>query len=277
MFCNFSLCNTRKLILDQNPHSDSGFIFSRLTNTIHFLIQNILTMSMKILVLIPFFILLMVQLNAQDLQSPIPFISQEATSFIFLKNGKMEEGKIKSTESINRLIYSIEIQSPDGRLHSILTEDMRCMYVTSQNSTFISKSKSRHSWDREYKEYILDKNLIDQGYAFFENVEIEIGKEQVMALMQLLNPTAYNLFKVYEDPQINAPITTRSEAREGRIKTNSYYIKNKYNPLILLEKEQYHTYFSSVLAKCIEVKNKYPNIQWKDIGKHIYDYSNCLQ
>lgn len=246
-------------------------------NNTHFLSYNNLKMSFRNLFIIPFILLLLGQLNAQNLQEPIPYITQDNSSFIFLRNGKTIEGKIIETKNTEGFLLGLTVELSDGSVSAFEASDMRCMYISTNSSFINNAAEIGHYWDTEYKEYFIDQNFIDNGFTFFESIEVDIQDEEVMVLMQLLNPKTDGSIRVYEDPLINSTLVLEHIDSGLRDNTMSYYLKSGNTDLQLIEMGDYHFLFHQLWGDCINVVKKYPTILWKDMARHIEDYTHFAQ
>lgn len=224
---------------------------------------------------LPVLVLLMVQVNAQNLQVPIPHISSDNNSIIFLRNGKMVEGKIIETEIIAGYFQGFLIELPDGSISTFRATDLRCMYVSKGNGS--NGNEIDHYWDAEYREYFIDQKIIDTGYSFFESIEVDFQDDEVMILVQLLNPKSDGFIRVYENPIINTPLVLDQLYNGSRDNNISYFLKYGNKKIQLIEKGDYHFLFHKFWGECINVVKKYPTIYWKDIARHIEDYVHCEQ
>jgi hypothetical protein len=151
------------------------------------------------------------------------------------------------------------------------------MYVSTESSYINNTAEIGHYWDVEYKEYYIDQNYINNGYSFFESVEVDIQDEEVMVLLQLLNPKSDGSIRVYENPLTNSPLVLEHLYTGLRDNTMSYYLKGGNTDLRLIEMGDYHFLFHQLWGDCINVVKKYPAILWKDMARHIEDYTHCAQ
>ena len=238
---------------------------------------NLLNMSLNDLLIVLLVVFFSVPLKAQQLPTPIQYISQENNSFIFLRNGETLEGIITETQTLEGYFNGLEIITKDGEVHDLLAIEVKCMYLPTMNSNLPIGPVNSHHWDPEYKEYMIDKNFIDNGYAFLESIEAEILDKEVMVFMQLLNPATEWGIKIYEDPLINIPLSIIKTSRAMRNNTDSYYVKKGNTSPQLIEISEYETQFHDLWGACYLVVENYPTIIWQDLLKHMEDFANCAQ
>jgi hypothetical protein len=126
----------------------------------------------------------------------------------------------------------------------------------------------------------LNQALIEEGYAYFETVEVILKKKKQTALMQLLNPAYADKIRVYHDPwaQEQAGLTM------GGIKVagggdKSFYVKVADKAAFKLEKKNYDESFAELFGSCKSfVKDNNKDPKWNDFEKHVYDFSKaCVE
>ena len=95
-------------------------------------------------------------------------------------------------------------------------------------------------------------------------------------MMQLLNPSFCNAVKVYHDPYSKEPIMVDNNGFPLQGNAKSYFIKvGDDDVAIKLMAKKYSKDFNPLWNDCNNVINKYRNIKWMDLEKHILEYSRC--
>jgi len=118
--------------------------------------------------------------------------------------------------------------------------------------------------------------VINEGYGYFENTEVEFGGKAQTLMMQLVNPSSANKIKVYFDPMAMetmsvgiGPISTGGIDR-------SYYIKTSEGPAFKISKANINKVFKDIFADCpslLKEIGKKPT--WKEFDEYVFKHANC--
>jgi hypothetical protein len=150
------------------------------------------------------------------------------------------------------------------------------MYLPPTGLDNLSKQMDFLGDVKKWNDEKLDQDLLNQGYVYFENSKVMIGKKSTTMQMQLLNPGFSKNVKIYHDPfaKETASIGVAGVKVAGGDE-KSYYIKTGDDAAYKLEKKNYSKEFKGLWGKCDEVIKKYPEIKWSELTKHVTDYTEC--
>tara|TARA_B110000503_G_C7114550_1_gene399710 strand:- start:22 stop:495 length:474 start_codon:yes stop_codon:yes gene_type:complete len=121
-----------------------------------------------------------------------------------------------------------------------------------------------------------DTALLGDGYVFFEKSLTQIKKNTETLVLQLLNPSFAGKIKVYHDPfaKETMSVGVAGITVAGGL-DKSYYVKtNKDEAAWRLYKKDYKEQFEQLFGDKPEFVDKYKDsLNWSDLEKHIYEYS----
>ncbi len=215
---------------------------------------------------------------AQELVEPAGIPSRKKISYVTLKNGTEIQGKIKKFDQNKRfMIEGVSIVDEKGKETYYKPEDIQFMYLPQREIEKLSKEVNKLHDATKWKEEKLNHELIKEGYAYYESSKVIYKEEEVMLLMQLLNPSFCSSVKLYSDPR--SKVTTG--VGYGGIKVSggdlkSYFIKFGDEPAFQLEKSDYKKMVPKIYAKCDKLV-KLKDINWLDLTKHIKQYTECIK
>ena len=128
-------------------------------------------------------------------------------------------------------------------------------------------------WDNKE----IDQSKVADGYIYFEQAEVQVKKEKLTLMMQLLNPSFSSKIKVYHDPYANetASVGIGGFTMAGG-DDKSYYVAVRNQTAIKLMKKNYDEDFNKVFGFCTPLKNKFEKIKWSEFEGHVYEHNqNC--
>jgi hypothetical protein len=203
--------------------------------------------------------------------------SHQDLDFITFKNGSVIIGTMKDTDRKKGLIEHITIEDSLGRSTEYAASDIRSMYLApSAYGNLIRASEvvtDAHKWDPE----IVNQELINKGYVYFENIKTDIKNAQSELMMQLINPSFCDRVKVFADPksQESGGLSMGGIQVTGG-EDKSYYVHIDDQPVALrLYKKDYKDLFKELWSDCPSLFMKYPKPDWDDLIDHILEYNKC--
>ena len=230
----------------------------------------------KKLCLMALTLILGVNVNAQQLLSPSYGFSKKKTSYVTLENGVEIKGTVSNIKYKKGLIKQIKIEDGTGTKHKLKPNAVKFMYVYPSGLDQIRKALDVTSNVQKWNNEKLDQDILNQGYVYFETVNVKIKKKTRPMLMQLLNPTFSKKVKIYDDPFAKKTMALGVAGVNivgGNAK--SYYVKLDSDPAAYkLEKKRYKKEFAILWNKCSAL-TKTTNIDWSDLAKHVIEYTEC--
>ncbi len=223
--------------------------------------------------LILFFLVLIGNLPAQQLQQPLEEIPFSNKGYVLLKSGEVVEGTIRSTTS-GRGINQIKIEDAQGIKHTLRAEEIQEFAVAMNGAVRLQYFSERGSSVKK----LLSKDqptAMPSDFIVYRNTSINGERE---LLLQLLNPDFDAVFEVYFDP-----FARKTTALEGELitwtgdKHRAYFISKHGGPLLKVKKGNYKKVFSALFSDCGNMAGlKKPKLS--DLENHLLYYqSNCLK
>lgn len=213
---------------------------------------------------------------AQQLVSPSFSFSHKKTSHITLTDGTEIQGILKDIDRKDGLIKFVKINDNSGTKHKLKAESIKFMYLPPSGLDNLNKKLDFLTDAQKWNDEKLDQDLLNQGYAYFENTQVKIKKKEFTLLMQLLNPGFSKKVKVYHDPlaKKTASVGVGGLTVAGGL-AKSYYLKTDEGPASIYEKKDYKKEFNTLWNKCNKVVSKYTDIKWSELVNHIVDFTEC--
>ena len=232
----------------------------------------------KKLVFLMLFAITITSVDAQQLLTPSFTYSHKKPSFITLTDGKVIKGIIDDVDRKKGLIEEVKIVDSLGTKHKLKAESIQYMYLPPSGYDNLTKAMDFMSDAQKWNDEKLDQDLLNQGYAYFENAKVQIKKTEMVLLMQLLNPSFSKKVKVYHDPLADETMSVGvgGVAVAGG-DAKSYFIKVDDKTAYKLEKKEYKKEFPILWKDCDKVITTYTEIKWSELTKHIVDFSECAQ
>jgi len=217
-----------------------------------------------------------INLHAQQLLSPSFSFSKKKTSYVTLENGNEIKGTLTGIKYKKGLIKLISIEDGTGTKHKLKPSSVKFMYLPPSGLDKLSKAMDFGSDIQKWNNEKLNQDFLNQGYVYFETVNVKIKKKTAPMLMQLLNPTFSKKVKIYHDPvaKETASVGVGGVKVAGGI-AKSYYIKLDSDPAAYkIEKKRYKKEFKPLWNKCNSLA-AVSDINWKDLVDHVIKYTEC--
>lgn len=230
----------------------------------------------KIFSYVIFIMAIVANVDAQQLLSPSFAFSHKKTSYVTLTDGTEIKGVLDDIDRKKGLIEYVKIEDGTGKKHKLKAASVKWMYLPPTGLDNLSKQMDFLGDVKKWNDEKLDQDLLNQGYVYFENSKVMIGKKSTTMQMQLLNPGFSKVVKIYHDPfaKETASVGVAGVKVAGGDE-KSYYIKSGDDAAYKLEKKNYTKEFKGLWGKCDEVVKKYPEIKWSQLTKHVTDYTEC--
>lgn len=214
---------------------------------------------------------------SQSLLTPSRAFSHQKPSTITLTDGSEIKGTIGDIDRKKGLIAFIKIEDQSGKKHKLKPEQVKYMYLPPSGLDNLGKAMDFLTDAKKWNDEKLDQDLLNQGYAYFENAKVKMGKKETTMLMQLLNPGFSKVVKVYHDPLAKETMAMGVggiNVAGGDAK--SYFIKLGEAPAYKLEKKNYDKEFAKLWGSCDNLKTS-TDKKWLNLTKHIIQYSECAK
>ena len=155
---------------------------------------------MKTTLIVTVIILITSNLSAQQLLSPSFRFSKKEISYVRLENGTEVKGTLNDIDRKKGLIKFIKIEDGTGTVHKLKPSAVKYMYAMPSGFDKAMKALDMIKDVQKWNDEKLNQDLVNQGYVYFETVNVKVKKKEMPLLMQLLNPTFSKSVKVYHDP-----------------------------------------------------------------------------
>ena len=211
----------------------------------------------------------------QNLLNPFNGISSKKMSYIHMQDGSEVKGNIKKLDRKKGLIEEVKIKTEDGNKKTLETEKISHMYLPQSGLDKLGKALDFMNDATQWNNDDYNQTLLGDGYALYEQSEVQIKKKKRTLVMQLLNPHFGNKIKIYHDPfasETMAPSVGGVKIAGGDDK--SYYISVNGGTAYKLQKKNYKEEFKKLFGDNKEVMAKYGEaIRWKDFAEAVFEYS----
>lgn len=229
-------------------------------------------------ILLIFLAILFAKAGAQQLLSPSSTFSHKKTAYVTLNDGKEIKGNLQDLDRKKGLIKLVKIEDDNGKKLKLKPASIKYMYLPPSGLDKLSKATEFLTNVQKWNDEKLDQDLLNQGYVYFESTNVKIKKKEMMMLMQLLNPTFSKIVKVYDDPMAKKTMSVGvGNVKVAGGNAKSYFIKVGDGAAYKLEKKDYKKEFVPLWKKCDNVIQKYQDVKWNELTKHIIDYTECMQ
>jgi hypothetical protein len=195
-----------------------------------------------------------------------------------MKDGTVLTGTIKDLDRKKGLIEEIKLDVDGGKRMKLDPEDIAFAYLPPTDASKLNRALENINEVNNWGRQDLDADIINQGYSYFEQMEVRIKKNKTETLlMQLMNPSFSGNVNVYHDPYAGE---TTSVGIGGFDLTGglakSYYIKIGDAVAYRVKKKEYNSECKLIFAGCDAVLADEDMGVWREFARHVYEYSqNC--
>lgn len=222
-----------------------------------------------------FLIVCLLQVSAQQFITPSTSFSKKKTAYVTLKNGNEVKGEVSSFKWKKGMFKGVVIIDETGKKVKLAAKDIDNMYLPPSGLDKYVKATSFLADAQKWNNDKLEQDFLNQGYVYFENVDVKIKKKVHTLLMQVLNPDFSKSVAVYHVPggKETAKVSIGGLNVAGG-NAKSYYVKlDGQKTAFLLTKSGYKKEFKQIWKKCPAVTQKYKDAKWNDLAKHIVEYT----
>jgi hypothetical protein len=215
---------------------------------------------------------------AQNFLEPIESFSRNKPCYITLQNGEEIVAEYRSSKSKKGLILKLWVDDGNDKKKELEATDIQFMYLPVSGWEKFNKAMELDATKLK-DDSSLNQALIEEGYAYFETVEVMVKKKKQTALMQLLNPAYAEKIRVYHDPwaneQAGLSVSGIQVAGGG---DKSFYVKIGDKTAFKLAKKNYDESFAELFGSCKSFVKDIKDPKWNDFEKHVYDFSkDCVE
>ncbi|MDH5398859.1 MAG: hypothetical protein OEX02_11975 [Cyclobacteriaceae bacterium] len=231
---------------------------------------------MKKLTVIVFVFTIISNLSAQQLLSPSFRFSKKDISYVTLENGTEVKGTLNDIDRKKGLIKLIKIEDGTGTVHKLKPGAVKYMYAMPSGFDKAMKAVNFLTDAQKWNNEKLSQDLLDQGYVYFETVNVKIKKKTMPMMMQLLNPTFSKSVKVYHDPfaKETVGVGVGGVTVAGGLAKSYYMMLDSDNAAYKIEKKQYKKSFPALWDKCSSLSQQ-SDINWNEFTDHVIGYTEC--
>ncbi len=223
-------------------------------------------------------VVLILPLSAQDLLTGYRMYSYKKKAYVQRADGKNLEGTLKKLKRKKGLIQLVVIEEASGKSYELEPDQIHHMYLAPAGfekfAESLDETTNLTKWDRED----VDSDLIKEGYAYFEQAQVDVKGKSMVLLMQLLNPGFSQKLRVYFDPLAQETGRTSVGAfTVGGGLDKSYYLMRPDGEAFRMKKKDYKKGFEDFYADCPSLLDTYPTPDWRDFAKHVFYYGQHCQ
>ncbi|MCF8246528.1 MAG: hypothetical protein K9J37_15355 [Saprospiraceae bacterium] len=229
--------------------------------------------STKISLFMALLVLATASLHAQQFLAPSFTYSGKKIAYLTMMDGTEKQVYVKSIDRKKGLIEEIKIEDEAGKKSKLKPEQIKHMYLPQSGWDKMSKGLDKAFDVQKWEDESLDPNKFAEGYVYFEQAEVQVKKQKMTMLMQLLNPAFCNKIKVYHDPYASesASVGIGGMTLAGG-DDKSYYVSVRNKTAFKLMKKNYDEEYSKVFGLCTPMKNKFEKVKWSDFNEHVYEH-----
>ncbi|MEK7257807.1 MAG: hypothetical protein AAB316_23825 [Bacteroidota bacterium] len=218
-------------------------------------------------------------LDAQKFLEPSYTFSEKKVSYLTMDDGTEMEVYVRSFKREKGLIEEIKVENKEGKKVKIKPEEIKFMYLPQSGWDKFTKAydflTDAQKWDNKE----IDQGRVAEGYIYFEKATVQVKKEKMTLMMQLLNPSFCSKMRVYHDPfaKETASLGIGGITVAGG-DDKSYYVAAGGDPAYKLMKKNYEEEFPKLFGKCDSVKKKFgKDVRWGDFEVHVYEQSSACK
>ena len=213
--------------------------------------------------------------NAQSFSPAFESFSGGKVSYVNLVDGTKLEGTIDDLDRKKGLIEEITLVDASGKKYKLKPEQIRDMYLPPSNFARFNEVSDMAGEASRWGNGSVNKDIVSQGYAYFENSKVFVKKDERVMMVQLINPASSGNIRVYSDP------FAKETAGIGFAGVNvvggddkSYYVKVGDKTAFRLYKKDYEDEFKNIFAGCQPVLDAFgKDIVWTQFAKAVAMYS----
>jgi hypothetical protein len=191
--------------------------------------------------------------------------SCKETAYFTLDDGTELKGHLKKVKRRRGLVKAVKMKDEQGKRNRLKAAFIQQMYLPKSKYAPVIKTTNLTNCDSE-----LNRQLLADGYTYFEQANLQIRKKSKGQLLQLLNPGESAKVKVYLNPKTKAYYRIGYGSANYAKAPKSYFVqKDKDETAQLLKKGKYKKQSKEFWPAGTDSK-----ANWKDLQKHIAAYNN---
>lgn len=232
---------------------------------------------MKFSTILAVVLLAISSLQAQDFLEPSFNFSGKKIAYLTMMDGTEQEVYVKSIDRKKGLIEELKVEDQDGKKSKIKPEQIKHMYLPQSGWDKMNKSLEQTYNVQKWDNKALDPNKFAEGYVYFEQAEVQVKKEKMTLMMQLLNPAFCTKIKVYHDPYAaeTASVGIGGFTVAGG-DDKSYYVSVRNQTAIKLQKKDFKEQYPKIFGFCTPLKNKFEDVKWSQFNEMVHEhYLSC--
>ncbi|AFK02325.1 hypothetical protein Emtol_1176 [Emticicia oligotrophica DSM 17448] len=221
--------------------------------------------------------------SASFAQSFIPAFdrfSGKEIAYIYLANGTKLEGTIDDINRKKGLIEEITIiPTGEKKKRKIEPKEIKTMYLPASGYNKLVNSMDQAFDAQKWKNNDVNMEIINKGYAYFENVKVKVKKDTEELLMQMVNPAFSSKIKVFHDPlaQESMSFGYAGITMAGG-DDKSYYVQVGNGVAEKLKKKEYDDAYLILYKDCPVLLAKLKNDhRWTNFDKHLVEYTTSCK
>jgi hypothetical protein len=228
----------------------------------------------QLLPTILFFLCISISTQAQNFLPGFNGFSTKKTSYIHMEKGEVVEGKLRSLNYKKGLIKEIKIRDLNDQKVKIKPDNIAFIYLPPSGLSKLQNFSKFITDSNQWKNDELDQSLFKSGYAYFEKSQVQVKKNTLTLMVQLVNPSFCEKIKVFQDPYAGETASVGFGPFKAGGIAKSYYVKKGDEVAIRLKKKNYDEEFNAFFGDCPALIEKYGDKpKWSEFAKHIYEYT----
>lgn len=231
----------------------------------------------KLLLSVCVFSVLATTLVGQSFMTPLYTASGKKPSYLTLTSGEEVAVLIKKFKLEKGLIEEMKVESVSGEKVKIKPEEITHMYVMPRSLEKMFDDIEFIQYARRWNDEKINDEKIQEGYMYYERVEVELkkGKRETL-MMMLLNPNFSSHLKVYNDPKAKETASIGVGPLQAGGHAKSYYIK-KADETIARKymKKDFKEGYDELFKECRSMKNP-EDKDWSELPADVFKYTQCI-
>lgn len=196
--------------------------------------------------------------------------SKKKTAYIFKTDGTKITCLVTGFTWKKGNIAAIKVEDMDGKAIKLTPAEISHMYLPPSSLNKLVTMFDFLDDPSQWGDTDLDKALLGEKLAYFEQTKVKIKKKEFNLMMQIVNPTYCTKMRVYGDPLAEESMTGEEK---------SYYIKKNGEAFArVIERSNYKEEFKLIFSDCPAVLEKYGNdVKWNEFELHVWEYAQACK
>lgn len=204
--------------------------------------------------------------TAQPLVEASTSFTQKFDSYLTLATGDEYVGLVGDIDKKAGTMKNISFKVKDAKKLKLKTEEIKSFYFAAYDMVKGNFEPVVVDPSEPWAGTDLNLDLINQGYAYYENITIKTKNKTKPLLTQLLNPAYNSKVSVYYDPWNGAAIDPTADM------ALSYYVMKEGDDAAMeLNRRKYEEQFPVFWAGCDAVLQM--GAEWSKFPQHVTTYT----